>query len=68
MKDFPQHLNMTAAEWQVMRTECKKPLDTFQAPAREQHELIAIGESAKKNIVIGAGGSNTSHHERRDYL
>jgi hypothetical protein len=44
----------TAAEWQVMRTEFKKTLDKFQVPAREQQELIAIVESTKKDIGIGA--------------
>jgi hemoglobin len=54
MKDSHQHLNITAAEWQVMHTEFKKTLDKFQVPAREQQELIAIVESTKKDIVIGA--------------
>ncbi len=53
MIDSHPHFHMTAAEWQVMRIEGKKPLDTCQAPARKRHELIAIGESAKKESVIG---------------
>ena len=54
MKDSHYHLNITEAEWQVMLTELKKSLDKFQVPAREQQELIAIVESTKKDIVIGA--------------
>jgi hemoglobin len=54
MKDSHHHLNITEAEWQVMRTEFKKTLDKFQVPAQEQQELITIVESTKKDIVIGA--------------
>ena len=54
MKDSHRHLQITEAEWQVMLTELTKSLEKFQVPAREQHELIAIVESTKKDIVIAA--------------
>lgn len=57
MKDAHVHLTITEAEWQVMLTELQASLDSFQVPAQEQQELIAIVESTKKDIVTTAAQS-----------
>jgi hemoglobin len=54
MKDSHAHLHITEAEWQAMAADFKKSLDKFKVPAPEQKELIAIVESTKKDIVMGA--------------
>jgi len=54
MKDAHAHLNITENEWQAMVMDFKKPLDEFKVPAKEQGELIAIVESTKPDIVMGA--------------
>jgi hemoglobin len=54
MKEAHAHLHITEAEWQAMVAEFKKSLDKFKVPAPEQKELIAIVESTKKDIVMGA--------------
>jgi hemoglobin len=54
MKEAHAHLHITEAEWQAMVAEFKKSLDKFKVPAPEQKELIAIVESTKKDIVVGA--------------
>jgi hemoglobin len=57
MKDAHVHLTITEEEWQVMLTELKASLDSFQVPAQEQQELIAIVESTKKDIVMATAQS-----------
>ena len=52
MKESHKHLNITAAEWQVMLDEFQKTLDKFGVPAQEQKELFAIVESTRKDIVM----------------
>ena len=52
MKASHKHLNITEAEWPVMRVEFKKTLDKFKVPAKEQKELFAIVESTKADIVM----------------
>ena len=52
MKQAHQHMNITKAEWQVMKDEFKKTLDKFGVPEKEQKELFDIVESTKKDIVM----------------
>ncbi|HEY7699214.1 MAG TPA: group 1 truncated hemoglobin [Vicinamibacteria bacterium] len=54
MKESHAHLHITEAEWQAMVTDFKKSLAKFKVPEPEQKELIAIVESTKKDIVMGA--------------
>jgi hemoglobin len=54
MKESHAHLHITEAEWQAMLVDFKKSLARFEVPEPEQKELIAIVESTKKDIVVGA--------------
>lgn len=54
MKEAHAHLHITEAEWQAMVADFKKSLARFKVPEPEQKELIAIVESTKKDIVVGA--------------
>ncbi len=54
MKESHAHLHITEAEWQAMLADFKKSLAKFKVPELESKELIAIVESTKKDIVVGA--------------
>jgi hemoglobin len=54
MKESHAHLHITEAEWEAMVADFKKSLAKFKVPEPEQKELIAIVESTKKDIVVGA--------------
>ena len=54
MKDSHAHLGITESEWNALVTDFRASLDKFKVPAPEQKELIAIVESTKKDIVMGA--------------
>jgi hemoglobin len=54
MNESHAHLHITEAEWQAMVADFKKSLAKFKVPEPEQKELIAIVESTKKDIVVGA--------------
>ena len=53
MKDAHRQLNITDKEWQAMLADFLNTLHTFNVPAAEQSELIAIVNSTKPDIVIG---------------
>lgn len=52
MKDAHAHLNISAAEWDVMVAEFKKTLAKFNVPQNEQDELLNIVSTTKADIVI----------------
>lgn len=54
MKEAHAHLNITEREWQAMLADFRATLDTYEVPAAEQAELVAIVESTKPQIVVGA--------------
>jgi hemoglobin len=54
MKESHAHLHITETEWQAMVADFKKSLAKFKVPEPEQKELIAIVESTKMDIVVGA--------------
>jgi hemoglobin len=54
MKAAHAHLSITEREWQVMLAEFRMTLDKFAVPAAEQGELVAIVNSTKPDIVVGA--------------
>jgi hemoglobin len=54
MKTAHAHLNITEAEWQAMLADFRATLDRFKVPAAEQGELVAIVNSTKPDIVVGA--------------
>jgi len=51
MKDSHAQLNINERQWQSMMTDFQATLDKYKVPASEQHELITIVESTKKDIV-----------------
>ena len=52
MKDAHAHLNISAAEWDVMVVEFKKSLAKFNVPQKEQDELLNIVSTTKADIVV----------------
>ncbi len=52
MKESHEHLNITESEWQSFLGDFQTTLDKFQVPAAEQHELFAIVDSTKGDIVV----------------
>jgi hemoglobin len=58
MKTSHAHLNISEKEWQAMLADFKKTLDKFSVPAAEQGELVAIVNSTKPDIVVGAKESS----------
>jgi hemoglobin len=58
MKTSHAHLNISEKEWQAMLADFKKTLDKFSVPAAEQGELVAIVNSTKPDIVVGAKASS----------
>jgi hemoglobin len=48
------HLNITEPQWQEMVRVFREVLDHVKVPAAEQAELVAIVESTKADIVVGA--------------
>jgi hemoglobin len=57
MKEAHQHLNITQAQWDAMVADFKTTLDKFKVPQTEQHELMTIVESTKKDIVQSSSAS-----------
>ena len=54
MKPAHAHLNISETQWQAMLADFLKSLDKFSVPATEQSELVAIVNSTKADIVVGA--------------
>jgi hemoglobin len=54
MKDAHTGFKITPNEWDALMVDFRASLDTFKVPSREQQELIAIVESTKADIVVGA--------------
>jgi len=54
MYDSHVHLDITEDEWQVFLRDLQASLDKFAVPQAEQHELFAIVESTKSDIVLPA--------------
>ena len=52
MLDSHRHLDITDPEWQAFLEDFRACLAKFQVPPRERHELFAIVESTKKDIVV----------------
>jgi len=54
MKEAHAGFKITPKEWDALMVDFRASLDTFKVPSREQQELIAIVESTKADIVVGA--------------
>lgn len=54
MKESHSTFHISENEWDAAIVELRASLDKFKAPAAEQHELIAIVESTKADIVLGS--------------
>jgi hemoglobin len=51
MKESHAHLNIGEKEGQVL-ADFRRVLNNYGVPATEQHELVALVESTKKDIVV----------------
>ena len=58
MKTAHAHLGITEKEWQAMLADFRATLDKFKVPAPDQAELVAIVNSTKPDIVVGAKASS----------
>ncbi len=54
MKESHATFHITQKEWDALLVDFRASLDRFKVPAAEQQELIAIVESTKPDIVVGA--------------
>lgn len=54
MKETHAGFSITQKEWDALLVDFHLSLDKFKVPAAEQKELIAIVESTKPDIVVGA--------------
>jgi len=54
MKESHAGFQITPKEWDALLVDFRATLDKFQVPAAEQQELVAIVESTKADIVVGA--------------
>ena len=54
MKESHAHFHITQKEWDALLVDFRASLAKFGVPAAEQHELVAIVESTKPDIVEGA--------------
>jgi hemoglobin len=54
MKTAHARLNINEKEWQAMLADFRTTLDKFKVPPTEQGELVAIVNSTKPDIVVGA--------------
>jgi hemoglobin len=54
LKEAHQHLQVTEKEWQELLSIFRASMDSFRVPPKEQGEIIAIIESTKGDVVVGA--------------
>jgi hemoglobin len=54
LKDAHQHLNITEKDWKALINIFHESMDSFNVPAKEQGEVIAILESAKGDVMAPA--------------
>jgi len=54
MKESHAAFHITPKEWEALLVDFRASLDKFKVPAGEQQELVAIVESTKPDIVVGA--------------
>jgi len=51
-KESHGHLKIDEKEWQAMVADLRRVMNSYELPAKEQDELMAIVESTKKDIVV----------------
>ncbi len=54
MKESHSSFHISQKEWDAALVDFQASLDRFKVPAAEQHELVAIVESPKADIVVGS--------------
>ncbi len=54
LKEAHQHLNITEKEWKALINIFHDSMDSFNVPAKEQGEIIAILESTKGEVMAPA--------------
>jgi hemoglobin len=57
MKESHAGFHITQKEWNALLVDFRASLDRFKVPAAEQAELVAIVESTRPDIVVGAAAS-----------
>ena len=57
MKESHANFHITPKEWEALLVDFRASLGKFKVPAAERQELIAIVESTKPDIVVGAAAS-----------
>ena len=57
MKESHAGFHITQKEWDALLVDFRASLDKFKVPPTEQGELVAIVESTKPDIVVGAVAS-----------
>lgn len=55
IKEAHQHLNVGDKEWKALINIFRESMTGFKVPQKEQEEVIAIIESTKGDVVVGAG-------------
>ena len=51
LKEAHQHLHITEKEWKALITIFRYSMNSFKVPQGEQHEIIAILESTKGQVI-----------------
>lgn len=54
IKEAHKHLDVTEKEWNALIKIFRESMTGFKVPQREQEEVIAIIESTKGDVVVGA--------------
>jgi hemoglobin len=54
MKESHSTFHISPKEWDAALVDLRASLDRFKVPTAEQHELVAIVESTKADIVVGS--------------
>jgi hemoglobin len=57
MKESHASFHISQKEWNALLVDFRASLDRFKVPAAEQAELVAIVESTRADIVVGAAAS-----------
>jgi hemoglobin len=52
MGDSHRHLQITEAEWDYFVDDFRQTLDKYQVPQPEQHELLALLQHSKAEVVV----------------
>ena len=57
MAESHRHLNISEAEWEYFVDDLRQTLDACEIAASEQHELLALLERSRGQVVVAQGRS-----------